>query len=72
VVILGNELPNDSVAFDKKEYTILRDSINRIDPKAFVTFLRAQAVFGSGFEPFPKKDFRKSLGIREFLGKEKR
>ncbi len=59
------------VAFDKKEYTILRDAINRIDSKAFVTFLRAQAVIGSGFEPFPEKDFRKTLGIREFWEKKK-
>ncbi len=67
----GNDYQMIQVAFDKKEYTILRDSINRIDPKAFVTFLRAQAVFGSGFEPFPEKDFRKSLGIREFWEKKK-
>ncbi len=59
------------VAFDKKEYTLLRDAISRIDSKAFVTFLRAQAVIGSGFEPFPERDFNKSLGIREFWEKKK-
>ncbi len=67
----GNTYQMIQVAFDKKEYTILRDAINRIDSKAFVTFLRAQAVIGSGFEPFPEKDFKKSLGIREFWEKKK-
>lgn len=67
----GNTYRMIQVAFDKKEYVILRDAISRIDSKAFVTFLRAQAVIGSGFEPFPEKDFRKSLGIREFWEKKK-
>ncbi|MCX5775962.1 MAG: YitT family protein [Firmicutes bacterium] len=59
------------VAFEKKEYVLIRDAVSRIDPNAFVTFMRAQSINGAGFEAFPEKNFKKSLGINEFFKKKK-
>lgn len=50
------------IVFDKRQYNLLRSEISKIDPKAFVTFTRTNAVFGEGFKPhqnpqtFKKKD----------------
>lgn len=57
------------VAFEKKEFVKIRDAVSKIDPAAFVTFVRAQAINGAGFEAFPEKDFKKSLGINDFKKK---
>lgn len=37
------------VCFERREYKALQDIINRIDPKAFITILKAQDVLGYGF-----------------------
>ena len=39
------------IVFDRRQYSRLRAHISKIDPKAFVTFTRTNAVFGEGFRP---------------------
>ncbi len=54
------------IVFDKRQYNKIRNIISKIDPKAFVTFTRTNAVFGEGFKSnaqnttiFTKKDDEK-------------
>lgn len=51
------------IVFEKRQYNKIRSYISKVDPKAFVTFTRTNAVFGEGFKPhtieptvFNKKD----------------
>ncbi len=50
------------IVFNKREYNKIRAYIAKVDPKAFVTYTRTNAVFGEGFRPhkettiFTKKD----------------
>ena len=50
------------IVFDKRQYNKIKSYISKIDPKAFVTFTRTNAVFGEGFKShvnktiFTKKD----------------
>ena len=51
------------IVFEKRQYNKIRTYISKVDPKAFVTFTRTNAVFGEGFKPhtvettsFSKKD----------------
>ena len=37
------------VCFDRREYSMIQNIINRIDPHAFMTVLKAQEVLGYGF-----------------------
>ena len=39
------------IVFDRHQYSRLRTYISKVDPKAFVTFTRTNAVFGEGFRP---------------------
>ena len=39
------------IVFDRHQYSKLRAYISKVDPKAFVTFTRTNAVFGEGFRP---------------------
>lgn len=43
------------IVFDRKQYDKLRSFINSVDPHAFVTFTRANAVYGEGFIVEDKK-----------------
>ena len=38
------------IVFDKRQYQKLRTYISEVDPKAFVTFTRTNAVYGEGFK----------------------
>ena len=38
------------IVFSKREYNKIRTFIAQIDPKAFVTYTRTNAVFGEGFK----------------------
>lgn len=38
------------IVFDKRQYSLIRDYIAKVDPKAFVTFTRTNAVYGEGFK----------------------
>ena len=50
------------IVFNKNEYNKIRTYIASVDPKAFVTYTRTNAVFGEGFKAhkteniFTKKD----------------
>lgn len=37
------------VCFDRKDYNIIKDAINHIDPNAFVSFIETKEVLGYGF-----------------------
>lgn len=56
------------IVFNKNEYNKIRSYIATIDPKAFVTYTRTNAVFGEGFKShktenlFTKKDKKKDGG----------
>lgn len=56
------------IVFSKHEYNKIRSHIATIDPKAFVTYTRTNAVFGEGFKShkvenlFTKKDKKKDGG----------
>ena len=39
------------IVFEKRQYNKIRTFISKVDPKAFVTFTRTNAVFGEGFRP---------------------
>ncbi len=39
------------IVFNKREYNKIRAFIAKVDPKAFVTYTRTNAVFGEGFKP---------------------
>lgn len=39
------------IVFDRHQYSKIRAFISKVDPKAFVTFTRTNAVFGEGFRP---------------------
>ena len=38
------------IVFDKRQYRKIRNFIAQVDPKAFVTFTRTNAVYGEGFK----------------------
>ena len=38
------------IVFDRKQYIKIKDFIASVDPKAFVTFTRTNAVYGEGFK----------------------
>ena len=38
------------IVFDTRQYNKIRNIISKIDPKAFVTFTRTNAVYGEGFK----------------------
>ena len=44
------------VVFNKSEYNKIRSYIAKIDPKAFVTYTRTNAVFGEGFKAHRNND----------------
>lgn len=46
----GEERVMLRIVFDRRQYNQLRSFISKVDPKAFVTFTRANAVFGEGFK----------------------
>ena len=54
------------IVFDRRQYNLIRTYISKVDPKAFVTFTRTNAVFGEGFKShtvtnaFTKKDEKKN------------
>lgn len=53
------------ICFDRQDYSIIKDMINRIDPDSFVTFLQAKEVLGYGFSrPTPKKK-RDSIEVED-------
>lgn len=41
------------IVFDKRQYNRIRKFIARVDPKAFVTITKTNAVYGEGFKPHP-------------------
>ena len=45
----GDERVILRIVFDKKQYEELRCFIRTVDPHAFVTFTRTNAVYGEGF-----------------------
>lgn len=47
----GDERVILRIVFDRHQYTRIRAFISKVDPKAFVTFTRTNAVFGEGFRP---------------------
>ena len=47
----GENRPILRIVFDKRQYNKIRVFISKVDPKAFVTFTRTNAVFGEGFKP---------------------
>lgn len=47
----GDERVILRIVFDKRQYNKIRQFISKVDPKAFVTFTRTNAVFGEGFKP---------------------
>lgn len=51
------------VVFDRKEYRDIQNIIVDVDPKAFVTTMRAHEVNGYGFKSMPKK----KLSIQELI-----
>lgn len=46
----GENRPILRIVFDKRQYNKIRVFISKVDPKAFVTFTRTNAVFGEGFK----------------------
>lgn len=46
----GENRPILRIVFDKRQYNKIRTFISKVDPKAFVTFTRTNAVFGEGFK----------------------
>lgn len=46
----GDERVILRIVFSKREYNQIRSYIAKIDPKAFVTYTRTNAVFGEGFK----------------------
>ena len=46
----GENRPILRIVFDRRQYNRIRAHISKVDPKAFVTFTRTNAVFGEGFK----------------------
>ena len=46
----GENRPILRIVFDRRQYNRIRAQISKVDPKAFVTFTRTNAVFGEGFK----------------------
>jgi len=57
----GADRPILRIVFDRRQYNKIRSFIAKVDPKAFVTYTRTNAVFGEGF----KAHRNKNLFIKE-------
>ena len=55
VPVVGGYLKEEKVmlrvVFDQSDYQAIKTRISQIDPSAFVTYTRTEAVFGEGFTP---------------------
>ena len=51
----GDDRPILRIVFEKRQYNKIRTFIAKVDPKAFVTYTRTNAVFGEGFKAHRNK-----------------
>jgi len=57
------------VVFDRNEYHLIRAKIASIDPEAFVTFTRTEAVYGEGFAPHKPEKIIRTMNEEDKDGK---